>query len=113
MGESLLDFFFFLYITNIILLFTNITSLEDESFNGGFGLSESSRKAREQRKNENFAKQLGTDILDFYMNLSSLTSSVPNKCNMQLDENSGGSVPKKHKNVSKIFDSKISTATDL
>lgn len=32
---------------------------------------------------------------------------------MQLDENSGGSVPKKHKNVSKMFDSRMSTATNL
>lgn len=75
--------------------------------------SESNRKAREHRRNEDFADELGRDILYFLMNLSSSAASVPNKCKTQLDKNSGGSSPKKHKNVSKLFDSRMSIATNL
>ena len=101
------------HIRNSILLFTNITGLEDKSFDGGFRSSESNRKAREHRRNEDFADELGRDILYFLMNLSSSAASVPNKCKTQLDKNSGGSTPRKHKNVSKLFDSRMSIATNL
>lgn len=101
------------HIRNSILLFTNITGLEDKSFDGGLRSSESNRKAREHRRNEDFADELGSDILYFLMNLSSSAASVPNKCKTQLDKNSGGSSPKKHKNVSKLFDSRMSIATNL
>ena len=61
--------------------------LPDESFHGSFGLSESNRKAREQRRNKIFAQQIGKDIFGFNMNPSNSTASVPNKWKMQLDEN--------------------------
>ena len=84
MRVSLLECCYF-EIRDNILLFKNITSLEDGSFDGVSGPSESNRKSRKQRRNEIFAEQWGIDILDFHMNPSSSTASVPNIRKMQLD----------------------------
>ena len=43
--------------------------------------------AREQRRNEIFAEQLRKDIIDFHMDPSRSTVSIPNKRKTQLDEN--------------------------
>ena len=43
--------------------------------------------AREQRRNEIFAEQLRKDIIDFHMDPSRSTESIPNKRKTQLDEN--------------------------
>ena len=65
----------------------------------GIQTSESNRKASEQRRNEIFAEQLRKNIIDFYMDPSTSTVSVPNKRKTQLDENSNCSPPRKNKNV--------------
>ena len=43
--------------------------------------------AREQRRNKIFAEQLRKDIIDFHMDPSRSTVSIPNKRKIQLDEN--------------------------
>ena len=56
MRVSLLECCYF-EIRDNILLFKNITSLEDGSFDGVSGPSESNRNSRKQRRNEIFAEQ--------------------------------------------------------
>ena len=43
--------------------------------------------AREQRRNKIFAEQLRKDIIDFHMDPSRSTVSIPNKRKIHLDEN--------------------------
>lgn len=56
MRVSLLECCYF-EIRDNILLFKNITSLEDGSFDGVSAPSESNRKDRKQRRNEIFVEQ--------------------------------------------------------
>ena len=112
MGVSLLECCYF-DLRDSILLTTNLNSLKNGGHGSGFGPSSAARRAMNTSRKVEHVTQLERDLLDFNVATTSSSPSEPTKRKMLSSGDVGCNLPKKTRNVEKMFDRRSNTAKAL